>query len=64
MLIKICELFNVSAEYMLGIVKQRTPLHKVGFIELKADFPLNCLDEVENFIDYVTYREAKRKLEQ
>ena len=54
MKIKIAEYFNVSLDYLLGVIEEPLPLRRTNTIFLFAkNMPSNAEDEMRNFLNYL-----------
>ena len=54
MKVKIANYFNVSMDYLLGVVPTPLPLERTGTVFIFAEnMPANAAQEMKNFFDYL-----------
>ena len=55
--IKLAQLFNVSVDYMLGLIDERFSFQREDdLLVLPKDLTTEEKSEIENFIDYIKYK--------
>ncbi len=53
MKIRLAEFFNVSVDYLLGLIDTPRPLHIGSYLLFFGDLPVEAKNELESFVEYV-----------
>lgn len=60
--IKIAQLFDVSLDYLLGLIREPLPYRRDEYtVQCPRDFTPEELEQVRTYVDFVRYRKCSRE---
>ena len=56
MKIEIAKIFNISLDYLFGVINEELPLNRKKTMVLPAWLPKKCYEEVVEYVNYQVYK--------
>ena len=54
--VKICEFFNVTADFLLGLVRDDSPLNREYYFPIDKRLPKEAVKEIQKYHEYLVYK--------